>query len=215
MQKILISNTIIKSKLDNPVKIYIFIHFLSLLRNLFLSKVLFSQLTDMTAGDRTVSKTILQLQNNPNSHTYWCKRNLLTFELNFCLTTIRRFTKNIVNKNIYTDKSLTKNVISRLKLKKWITPNQKQSLIKYIETCQTNLSILNAQTNCLSKIFYLMELLINNLLFQVHVVETFSSNKESQISCIDNQIWTNTTKSKIKLLSKLKHFKNKKPLPLK
>jgi len=110
---------------------------------------------------------------------------------------------------------LTKSVKSRLELKKWITLNQKKSLIKYVETCQTNLSTLIKQKNCLSKIFYVMELLINGVLFQIHAVETLSGNKESQISGIDNQILISISKSKIKLLSKLKHFKNRKSLPLK
>jgi retron-type reverse transcriptase len=60
-----------------------------------------------------------------------------------------------------------------------------------------------------------MELLINSLLFQIHAVETFSRNKESKISGIDNQILMNIPETKLKLLSKLKHFKNRKPLPFK
>jgi len=191
------------------------INYLSIIKNLFFGKVFFSQLTNMTAGDRIVNKTILQLQNNLNLYTYRCKRNLLAFKPGFCITTMWHFKTNIVNKSVYIDKSLTKSVKSRLELKKWITLNQKKSLIKYVETCQTNLSTLIKQKNCLSKIFYVMELLINGVLFQIHAVETLSGNKESQISGIDNQILISISKSKIKLLSKLKHFKNRKSLPLK
>ena len=212
VQKTIISNTTIKSKLDNPVRIYIFINSLSLVKNLLLSKVFFNQLINIVTGNRIVIKTFLQLQNNSNSHTYRCKRNLLTFELDFHLTTIRCFTTNIVNKSVYIDKSLTKSVKFQLKLKKWITFNQKKSLIKYVEICQTNLFVLSTQKNCLSKVFYLMELLIHSLLFQVYAIETFFRNKESQTSGIDNQIWMNTPKSKIKLLAELKHFRNRKPL---
>jgi retron-type reverse transcriptase len=52
-------------------------------------------------------------------------------------------------------------------------------------------------------------------LFQIYAIETLSINKESQISGVDNQILTKISKTKLKLLSKLKHFKNRKPLPFK
>jgi len=58
-----------------------------------------------------------------------------------------------------------------------------------------------------------MKLLINSLLFQVHAVETLSKNKKSQIPENNSQILTRVSITKIKLLSKLKHFKNWKPLP--
>jgi len=88
VQKTLIINTTIKNKLDNPVRIYMLINYLSIIKNLFFGKVFFSQLTNMTAGDRIVNKTILQLQNNLNLYTYRCKRNLLAFKPGFCITTM-------------------------------------------------------------------------------------------------------------------------------
>lgn len=213
VQKILINNITIKSKLDNPVRIYKFVNFFNFLPNSFLIKMFFALLTNTATGDRIVSKTILRLRNNLNSYTYRCKKNLLTFKLDFHLTTIRYFTGNLINKSVYIDKNLTKSVESRLELKKWITSNQKKSLIKHIETCQTNLSAINKEKDCLSNIFYILELLINSLLFQVYVVETISRNKESHTPGIDDQILTEIPKTKIKLLAELKHFKKRKPLP--
>lgn len=55
-KKTLACNTIIKFKLGNPVKIYIFINFLSSVRSLYLNKVFFRQLINATAGGKIGTK---------------------------------------------------------------------------------------------------------------------------------------------------------------
>lgn len=214
-QKTLISNATIKSKLGNPVKIYKYIDFLSFIRNLYLNKVFREKFRCTAAGDKIETKVNLQSQINPNFHTYRSRKSLLAFELGSHLTTIRSFTTSIDHKSVYIDKSLTKSIKFRLKLKQWITFNQKKLLIKHVEICQTNLSALSTKKNFSQKVFYFMELLLNSLLFQVYTVETFFVNKRSRTLGIANKMLKNVIESKLKLLSELKNFKKTPPLPLK
>ena len=119
------------------------------------------------------------------------------------------------NKSDYIDKSLTKYIKSQLNSKKWITVKQKKLLRKYIKNCQTHLSVLSTNKNSLKRIFYIMELLLNSLLFQVYTVEIFSVNKDSKLVGIDNKVLKNTSESKLEFLQELKNFRNRKSLPLK
>ena len=91
---------------------------------------------------------------------------------------------------------------------------QKKLLIKHVETCQTHLSALSTNKNSMSRIFYIMELLLNSLLFQVYAIEILSANKGSKSAGVDNKILLNTSESKLTFLSELKNFRKRKPLPL-
>jgi len=78
-----------------------------------------------------------------------------------------------------------------------------------------HLSALSTNKNLLSRVFYIMELLLNSLLFQVYAVEIFSANLGSRSAGIDGKILNNTPESKQELLQELKNFRKRKPLPLK
>ena len=213
-KKTLTCNATTKFKLSNLVEIYIFIDFLSPVRSLYLNKIFFRQLEGMTAGGKIETKISLKCQTNPNFRAYRSGRSLLAFELSSHLTTTRYFTTSASNKSVYINKSLTKSIKSRLNSKKWITMEQKKLLIKHIETCQTHLSALSTNKDSISRIFYIMELLLNSLLFQVYAIETLSANKGSKSPGVDNKILLNTPDSKLTFLPELKNFRKKKTLPL-
>jgi RNA-directed DNA polymerase len=215
-KKTLICNATIKFKLGNPVKIYNDINFLNPVRSLYLNKVFLGKLKNMVAGGKIGTKVSSGWRANPNSHAYRSGRTLLAFELSFYLMPKRCFTTHMVNKSDYIAKDLTKNIKLRLDSKKWVTIKQKKLLIKYIENCQTNLSALSTHKDVsLKQIFYITELLLNSLLFQVYAVEIFSANKGSKSAGIDGKILKNTPESKLEFLQNLKNFRNRKPLPVK
>ena len=192
-----------------------FINFLSFVVSLYLSKIFFRKSKNIVARGKIETRINLRSQIDSNFHTYRSRKSLSVFELGCSLITIRYFRVNIGSKNAYVDKKFTKNVRSLLKLKKWITVDQKKLLTKHVDICRTNLFALSTKKGCLSKIFYIMEFLLNNLLFQVYAVEIFSANKKSQMFNIDNKISKNISENKLKLLSELKSFRNKKYLPSK
>jgi hypothetical protein len=215
-KKTLTYNAIIKFKLGNLVKIYIHINFLSLLRNLYLNKTSFRQLNNVTAGGKIKTKVKLLSRFNPNFCAYRSGRNLLAFELSSDLIIKRLFTTRVNNKSDYIDKSLTNDIKSRFNSKKWITINQKKLLIQHIEKCQTNLSALTTNNkDSMSETFYIMELLLNSLLFQVYTIEIISANKGSRSAGIDGKILNNNIKKKLECLQELKFFRKRKPIPLK
>jgi len=141
---------------------------------------------------------------------------LLAFELNSGLIIKRLFTTRAISKSDYVDKSLTYNIKSQLNSKKWITIKQKKLLKQYIEKCQTNLSALTINSkNSLSETFYIIELLLNSLLFQVYATEVFSLNKTSKLAGVDGKTLNNNDQGKLKYLRKLKNFRKLKPSLLK
>jgi RNA-directed DNA polymerase len=214
-KKTLACNAIIKFKLGNPVKIYKNINFLNPVRSLYLNKVSFRQLRDAAAGGKIKTKVNSEWRFDPNSCAYRSGRTLLAFELSFHLTTKRCFTTRLDNKSVYVNKNLTKNIKSQLNSKQWITISQKKLLIKHIENCQMHLSALSTNKILLSRIFYIMELLLNSLLFQVYAVEILSANRGSRSAGINGKVLKNTPESKQELLQELKNFRKRKPLPLK
>lgn len=213
-KKILTCNATIKFKLGNPVKIYI-INLLSPVRSLYLIKVFFRQLKGTTAGGKIETKISLKWQAYQNSHAYRSGRALSAFVLSNHLTSKRWFSTKIDNKSVYVNTSLTKTIKSRLNSKQWLTMDQKKLLIKHIETCQTYLSALSTHKDFLSKVFYIMELLLNSLLFQVYAIELLASQTGSRSSGIDSKLLKNTVESKLKFLPELKNFRKRTPLPLK
>jgi retron-type reverse transcriptase len=111
---------------------------------------------------------------------------------------------------------LTNDIKSRFNSKKWITINQKKLLIQHIEKCQTNLSALTTNNkDSMSETFYIMELLLNSLLFQVYTIEIISANKGSRSAGIDGKILNNNIQKKLECLQELKFFRKRKPIPLK
>lgn len=168
-------------------------------------------------GARSGPKLKSLPQFNLNSRAYRSGRTLLAFELSSYLTTKRLFRTRLDNKSYYIDKSLTNNIKSQFNSKQWISTKQKKLLIEHVEKCQINLSVLTTTINrgSTSKIFYIMELLLNSLLFQVYAVEILSANKGSKSPGIDSRILLNTPQSKLKLLQELKNFRKRKTLPLK
>jgi retron-type reverse transcriptase len=114
------------------------------------------------------------------------------------------------------DKSLTNGIKSQLNSKQWITIKQKKLLSQHIEKCQTNLSVLTSSNKSfMSETFYVMELLVNSLLFQIYAIEILSKNKGSRFACIDGKILNNNPKEKLECLQELKKFRKKNPSPLK
>lgn len=214
-KKILTCNATIKFKLGNPVKIYNHVNFLSPVRGLYLNKVFFRKLKGTTAGGKIETKISLRWQADPNSHAYRNGRTLSAFVLSNHLTSKRWFSTKIDNKSVYINKSLTKSIKSRLNSNQWITMAQKNLLIKHVETCQTHLSALSTHKDLLSKVFYIMELLLNSLLFQVYTIELFASHRGSRSSSVDSKVLKNTVESKLEFLSELKNFRKRTPLPLK
>jgi RNA-directed DNA polymerase len=215
-KKTLACNAIIKFKLGNPVRIYININFLSPVRSLYLNKTSFRQLNDVAAGGKIKTKVKLLSQFNPNSCAYRSERNLLAFEISSGLIIKRLFTTRVNVKSDYIDKSLTNDIKLQLNLKKWITIKQKKLLIQYIEKCQTNLSALTTNNEgSMSETFYIIELLLNSLLFQVYAVEILSANKGSRSAGIDGKTLSNNIQEKLECLQELKNFRKRKPLPLK
>jgi len=215
-KKTLTCNAIIKFKLGNPVRIYININFLSLLRSLCLNKTSFKKLNDVTAGGKIKTKVKLLSRFNPNSCAYRNERDLLAFELSSSLIVKRLFTTRVNSKSDYIDKSLTNDIKLQLNSKKWITIKQKKLLIQHIEKCQANLSALTTNIKgSMSEAFYIIELLLNSLLFQVYAIEILSANKDSRSAGIDGKILTNNIEEKLERLQELKNFRKRKPLPLK
>jgi RNA-directed DNA polymerase len=213
--KTLACNAIIKFKLGNPVRIYKNINFLSPVRSLYLNKVSISCLIDAVAGGKIEIKVNSKWRFNLNSRAYRSGKILLAFKLSFYLTTKRCFTTRLDNKSVYVNKNLTKNIKSQLNSKQWLTIAQKKLLIKYIENCQMHLSALSTNTNSLSRVFYIMELLLHSFLFQVYAVEILFVNQGSKLVFIDGKILKNSPESKQELLQELKNFRKRKFLPLK
>lgn len=175
----------------------------------------FRQLKNAAAGGKIETKISLRCQANPNSRAYRSGRALSAFELSYHLTSSRCFSTSVDNKSVYINKSLTKIIKFRLKSKQWITIDEKKLLIKHDETCQTHLSALSTNKDSLSRVFYIMELLLNSLLFQVYAIELLASNQSSRSAGIDNKILKNTSESKLEFLPELKNFRKRNPLPLK
>ena len=109
-KKTLICNATTKFKLSNPVKIYIFIGFFSLIRSLYLNKIFFRQLEGMTAGGKIEIKISFKCWTNPNFRACRSRRSLLAFGLSFRLTTTRHFITSASNKSVYINKTLTKSI---------------------------------------------------------------------------------------------------------
>nr|AVR57715.1 hypothetical protein [Halamphora calidilacuna] len=214
-KKTLTCNATIKFKLGNLVKIYIFRNLLSLVRNLCLNKVFFGQLRDTAAGGKIKTKVSVRWRANLNSCAYRSGKTLLAFELSFPLITMRCFTTSADNKSVYRSKNLTNEIKLRIKTNQWITMEQKKLLIKHVEICQTNLSALSINKNSMSEVFYIMELLLNSLLFQVYAIEIFAAKKSSKSAGVDGKILLNTSASKLIFLPELKKFRKRKPLILK
>lgn len=214
-KKTLAGNATIKFKLGNPVKIYKSINFLSPVGGLYSNKVFFRQLTNTAAGGKTGTRISSRCNADPNSRAYRGGRTLSAFELSSNLTSSRCFSTKIDSKSVYINKSLTKTIKSRLSSKQWITMEQKKLLIKYVETCQTNLSALSTNKDSLSRVFYIMELLLNSLLFHVYAIELLAANQGSRSGGVDKKILKNTTESKLEFLPELKNFRKRNPLPLK
>lgn len=215
-KKTLTCNATIKFKLGNPVKIYSKINSLNPGRSLYLNKVFFDKLKNTVAGGKIGTKVSSGWRANLNSRAYRSGGTLSAFELSSYLTPKRCFTTSMVNKSDYIDKDLTKDIKLQLDSTKWITTKQKKSLIKYIEDCQTNLSVLSTNKDFSSKrIFYVMELLLNSLLFQVYAVEILSANKVSKSAGIGNKVLKNSSENKLEFLKNLKNFRNRKPLTVK
>jgi len=216
-KKTLTCNAIIKFKLGDLVRIYIFINFLSPVRGLYLNKVFFRQLTNAIAGGKIETKVKSGWRFNPNFCAYRSGRDLLAFGLSFNLITTRSFTTRLDTKSDYIYKSLTNSIKYKLNSKEWITIKQKSLLIQHIDKCQTHLSALatTIKKGSMSEIFYIMELLLNSLLFQVYAVEILSANKGSKSAGVDDRILINTSQSKLKCLQELINFRKRKPLPLK
>ena len=214
-KKTLANNATIKFKLGNPVKICEDTSFLSPVRGLHSSKVFFRQLKNAAAGGKIETKISLRCQANPNSRAYRSGRALLAFGLSDSLTSSRYFSTSVDNKSAYINRSLTKTIKSRLNSKQWITMEQKKLLIKHVESCQTHLSALSTNKNSLPRVYYIMELLLNSLLFQVYAIELLAANKGSKSGGIDNKILKNTPESKLEFLLELKNFRKRNPLPLK
>jgi len=71
---------------------------------LYFDKIFVAQFTNIIDGGRIVSKIILHLQNNSNSHTFRRIINLLIFISSFYLILMQCFGTNINHKNVYIDK---------------------------------------------------------------------------------------------------------------
>ena len=216
-KKTLAYNAIIKFKLGNPVRIYIYINFLSPVKGLYLNKVFFRQLTNSTAGGKIETKVKSRWWFNLNFRAYRSRRNLLAFGLSFNLTTTRLFMTRVNTKSDYIDKRLTNIIKSKLDSKEWITISQKKLLINYINKCQTQLSALATTINkgSRSELFFIMELLLNSLLFQVYAVEILSANKGNESAGVDGRTLINTPQSKLEGLQELKNFRKKIYIPKK
>jgi len=216
-KKTLACNAIIKPKLGNLVRIYIYENFLNPARTLYLNKIPLKKLFNITAGGKIKTKAKSLFQSNLNSCVYRSGKNLLAFELsrNYLITK-RFFTIRKNSKSDYIDKSLTDDIKSQLNSKKWITIKQKKLLIQHIEKCQTNLFALTTKNkSSMMKTFYVVEVLLNSLLFQVYTVEIFSANKSSKSVFIDCTTSNNKIQKKLVCLKKLRKFRKRKPLPLK
>lgn len=216
-KKTLARNAIIKFKLGNLVRIYIYEKFLSSARTSYLNKIFFKKPFNVAVGGKIKTKVKLLFQSNLNSCVYRSGKNLLAFELsrNYSITK-RFFTTRKNSKSDYIDKSLTDDIKLQLNSKKWITLKQKKLLTQHIEKCQTNLFALTTKNkSSMSETFYVVEVLLNSLLFQVYTVEIFSANKSSKsvnINCITPN---NKIQKKLVYLKKLRKFRKRKPLPLK
>lgn len=214
-KKTLTCNATIKFKLGNLVRIYTFRNFLSLVRNLCLNKVFLGQLRDTAAGGKIKTKISVKWRANLNSCAYRSGKTLLAFGLRFPLITMRCFTTSAKYKSVYINKNLTNEIKLQIKINQWITMEQKKSLIKHVEICQTNLSALSINKNSMSEVFYIMELLLNSFLFQVYAIEILAAKKGSKSAGVDGKILLNTPTSKLAFLPELKKFRKRKPLILK
>jgi len=216
-KKTLACNAIIKLKLGNLVRISIYENFLSSTRTLYLNKILFKKLFNVAAGGKIKTKVKLLFQSNLNSCVYRSEKNLLAFELSRkYLITKRFFTIRKNSKSDYIDKNLTDDIKLQLNSKKWITIKQKKLLIQHIEKCQTNLFVLITKNkSSMSETFYIVEVLLNSLLFQVYTVEIFLANKSSKSVSINGMISNNKIQKKLVCLKKLSKFRKRKFLPLK
>ena len=215
-KKTLAYNAIIKLKLGNLEKIYMYEIFLAV-RILYLNKILLKKLFYIVVEGKIKTKVKSLFQRNLNSCVYRSGRNLLAFELgrNYLITK-RFFTIRKNSKSDYIDKSLTNEIKLQLDSKKWITIKQKKLLIKHIEKCQTNLSaLITKNKSSMSKTFYVVEVLLNSLLFQVYTVEIFWANKSSKSVMTDCIISNNKIQKKLVCLKKLRKFRKRKLLPLK
>lgn len=67
----------------------------------------------------------------------------------------------------------------------------------------------------MSETFYIVEVLLNSLLFQVYTVEIFLANKSSKSVSINGMISNNKIQKKLVCLKKLSKFRKRKFLPLK
>lgn len=124
---------------------------------------------------------------------------------------MRCLSTNTGNKSVYINKSLTKSIKSQLNSKQWITIQQKKRLTKHVETCQKYLSVLSIHGNSLLRVFYIIDILLNSLLFQVYVIELYVLN----LGSVDNKTLKNIPESKFELLSELKNFRKRTFLPFK
>jgi len=129
-KKTLAYNAIIKLKLGNLEKIYIYEIFLAV-RILYLNKMLLKKLFHIVVEGKIKTKVKSLFQRNLNSCVYRSGRNLLAFELsrNYLITK-RFFTIRKNSKSDYIDKSLTDEIKLQLDSKKWITIKQKKIINK-------------------------------------------------------------------------------------
>jgi len=128
---------------------------------------------------------------------------------------MRYSSTNTDNKSVYINKSLTKSIKSQLNSKQWITIQQKKRLTKHVEICQKYLSVLNIHKNSLLRVFYIMDILLNSLLFQVYAIELYAVNLDSKLHSVENKTLNNIPESKFELLSELRNFRKRAFLPLK
>ena len=215
-----IINSVSISKLGNPVRINRNRDLLNLPLSLCETRryrllnrgILSKKLYNMVAGGKIGTKQPSEAR-FPNFLAYRGGRNSLAFKPHL-VTICRSYSSMICNKSDYLNKELTNDILLEIKQGNWITINQKVKLIEYIETCQKNLSALGIKKEY-RKIYYIMELLVNSLLFQVYAIEILSSNRGSATPGIDNRVLRNNVDDKIRLLTDLKGFRNRKPSPLK
>jgi len=174
-------------------------------------RVCIKKLVHSIAGGKIGTKSNIYV--TPNFLTYRNRRNSLAFKP-LSVTNKRLYSSIINNKSDYVNRKLVESILKEIGNGNWITTIQRKELIEFIEKTQRYLSVLGLEKDY-RKTYYVMELLLNSLLYQIYAIEILVSNKGSKTPGLDNRVLKNNAEEKIRLLSELKKFRNRKPLPLK
>jgi hypothetical protein len=128
---------------------------------------------------------------------------------------VKDLTTNYPSINI-NKKKLTSNILKQFQKGEWLSPELKQELNLFIEKSQCSLAESSIKTGMYSsETRKLFELYIHSLLFQVHTIETLSTNSGSNITGVDTKNINKTFICKYELLKNLKKIRTNKIKPLK